>query len=41
MYRALDEQPHSLYYLAADPAADPLRADPRWTSLVESLRAGS
>jgi TolB-like protein len=41
MYRALDEQPHSLYYLAADPAADPLRADPRWTSLVERLRAGS
>jgi TolB-like protein/Flp pilus assembly protein TadD len=41
MYRALDEQPHSLYYLASDPAADPLRADPRWTSLMERLRAGS
>jgi TolB-like protein/Flp pilus assembly protein TadD len=41
MYRALDEQPHSLYYLASDPAADPLRADPRWTSLMGRLRAGS
>jgi TolB-like protein/Flp pilus assembly protein TadD len=39
IYRALDEQPHSLYYLAADPAADPLRADPRWPALLEQLRA--
>jgi len=38
MYRALDEQPHGLYYLAADPAADPLRADPRWPALMERLR---
>ena len=40
MYRALAEQPHSLYYLAADPAADPLRADPRWSALMEQLRTG-
>lgn len=41
MNRALDEQPHGLYYLAADPAADPLRADPRWEGLVTRLRASS
>jgi serine/threonine-protein kinase len=41
LYRALDEQPHGLYYLAADPAADPLRTDPRWEGILTRLRASS
>jgi len=39
MNRAIDEQPYNLFYLAVDPAADPLRADPRWETLVNRLRA--
>jgi len=39
MNRAIDEQPYNLFYLAVDPAADPLRADPRWETLVSRLRA--
>jgi TolB-like protein/Flp pilus assembly protein TadD len=39
MHRSLDEQPDRLYYLAADPAADPLRVDPRWEALLARMRA--
>jgi TolB-like protein/Tfp pilus assembly protein PilF len=39
MNRSLDEQPYRLYYLEADPAADPMRADPRWPALMARLRA--
>ena len=38
MNRAIEEQPYGLYYLAVDPAADPLRADPRWPALIARLR---
>jgi hypothetical protein len=39
MNRAIDEQPYGLFYLAVDPAADPLRGDPRWQDLVSRLKA--
>lgn len=37
--RAYDETPAALYYLSSDPAADPLRADPRWRMLMEKIAA--
>jgi tetratricopeptide (TPR) repeat protein len=39
LYRALGETPAALYYIAADPGADPLRADPRWVEFVKRLQA--
>ncbi|MEE9141298.1 MAG: hypothetical protein V3U59_01175, partial [Gammaproteobacteria bacterium] len=38
--RAFEEEPISLFYLSADPAADPLRDDPRWEELLEKLAVG-
>jgi len=37
MERALDERPTALMYLNTDPAADPMREDPRWQSLQQRL----
>lgn len=39
MDRAFEESPASLYYLAADPSADPMRGDPRWQELLDRLEA--
>jgi TolB-like protein/Tfp pilus assembly protein PilF len=39
MYRALDERPSDLHYLATDPSADPMRKDSRWPVLLKRLRA--
>ena len=36
--RALDERPTALMYLSTDPAADPLREDPRWAKLDKELQ---
>ena len=36
--RALDERPTALLYLSTDPAADPLREDPRWAKLDKELQ---
>jgi TolB-like protein/Flp pilus assembly protein TadD len=36
--RALDERPTALVYLSTDPAADPLREDPRWAKLDKELQ---
>ena len=38
MDRALEERPSSLAYIAADPAADPMRNDPRWPEFLERLK---
>ncbi|MFQ5890979.1 MAG: hypothetical protein ACE5JR_13185 [Gemmatimonadota bacterium] len=35
--RAYETERASLYYLNADPSADPLRADPRWAPFLEGL----
>lgn len=35
--RALDDRPTGLHYIAADPAADPMRRDPRWPEFLERL----
>ena len=37
MQRALDERPTALMYLNTDPAADPMREDPRWYDLQQRL----
>ena len=37
MERALDERPTALMYLSTDPAADPMRKDPRWLGLQQRL----
>jgi TolB-like protein/Flp pilus assembly protein TadD len=37
MERALDERPTALMYLNTDPAADPMREDPRWHGLQQRL----
>jgi TolB-like protein/Tfp pilus assembly protein PilF len=37
MDRAFEERPSGLHYIAADPAADPLRSDPRWAEFLERL----
>jgi len=37
MERALNERPTALMYLNTDPAADPMREDPRWQSLQQRL----
>jgi tetratricopeptide (TPR) repeat protein len=39
MDRALEETPAALYYIAADPGADPMREDPRWQQLIARLDA--
>ncbi len=41
MNRALDETPSGLWYLRSDPAADPLRSDPRWAELMTRVKADS
>ncbi len=38
MERAFEERPSGLHYIAADPAADPMRSDPRWTEFLERLK---
>ena len=38
MQRALDERPTALMYLNTDPAADPMREDPRWQDLQQQLQ---
>jgi TolB-like protein len=38
MDRALEERPSSLAYIAADPAADPMRNDPRWPEFLERMK---
>ena len=38
MQRALDERPTALMYLNTDPAADPMREDPRWQGLQQQLQ---
>ncbi len=37
MYRALQERPSALHYLATDPTADAMRKDPRWAELMQAL----
>jgi TolB-like protein/Flp pilus assembly protein TadD len=37
MDQALEDTPAALYYIASDPAADPLRADPRWEDFLARL----
>jgi TolB-like protein/Tfp pilus assembly protein PilF len=37
MDRAFEERPSGLHYIAADPAADPMRSDPRWAEFLERL----
>jgi TolB-like protein/Tfp pilus assembly protein PilF len=39
MDRALEETPAALYYIAADPSADPMRKDPRWQEFLDRLDA--
>jgi len=39
MDRALEETPAALYYIAADPSADPMRKDPRWQEFLDRLGA--
>ena len=41
MQRALDERPTALMYLNTDPAADPMREDPRWQDLQQQLQQPS
>ena len=41
MQRALDERPTALMYLNTDPAADPMREDPRWQGLQQQLQQPS
>ncbi|MGI9264873.1 MAG: hypothetical protein ACR2QU_08080 [Gammaproteobacteria bacterium] len=35
--QALEDRPTGLHYVAADPAADPMRNDPRWPDFLERL----
>ena len=35
--RVLEEDPGSIGLLASDPTAEPLRSDPRWGALMESV----
>ena len=37
MERAFVERPTALMYLSTDPAADPMRKDPRWHTLQQQL----
>jgi TolB-like protein/Flp pilus assembly protein TadD len=37
--QALEKTPAALYYIASDPAADPMRADPRWEDFLARLGA--
>jgi len=39
MDRAFRESPASLYYIAADSGADPMRKDSRWQELLDRLEA--